>query len=325
MELEQLPGVRPAGRGRRSYDKPESMNNLPYVGVDVSKAYLDVASELSTQCHPNQPSAIAAWLKKLPPESHLIVEATGGYERPLVRACHRAGRPISVLNPARVRSFARGCLAKTDAIDASVLREFGRALQPKASPEAAPAQRALAELVSARDHLVVLKTQLVNGLEHAELPLVRQCFSSQLRALDQRIAKLEKALVAAIESSTELTRRHDLLRAHPGIGLITAATLLALLPELGCANRNQIAALAGLAPYNRDSGQKSGPRFTGHGRPKLRRALYLATLSAIRSCGPIADFYRRLRLAGKPAKVALIAAARKLLCSLNSSLKPASC
>jgi transposase len=300
------------------------MNNLAYIGVDVSKAHLDVASDLSTHRFPNEPAAIAAWIKKLPPQSHLIVEATGGYERSLRRACHKAGRPISVLNPARVRSFARakGCLAKTDVIDASVLRDFGRALQPKASPEAAPAQRELAELVSARDHLVVLKTQLTNALEHAELPLVRQCFSSQLRTLEARIAKLERALETSIQSSAELSRRHDLLRAQPGIGLLTAATLLALLPELGAANRNQIAALAGLAPYNRDSGQKSGPRFTGHGRPKLRRALYLATLSAIRSSGPIADFYRRLRSSGKPAKVALIASARKLLCSLNFSLKP---
>jgi transposase len=303
------------------------MNNLSYVGVDVSKAHLDVASDLTTQRQPNHPSAIAAWLKKLPPACHLIVEATGGYERPLVRACHRAGRPISVLNPARVRHFARACghLAKTDALDAVVLREFGRALQPKACPEIAPAQRELAELVSARDRLVDLRTQLVNALEHVETSLVRQCFQSQLKTLQRRIARLEKALAATIASHPELARRFQLLTAQPGIALLTAATLLALLPELGCANRNQIAALAGLAPYNRDSGQKSGPRFTGHGRPRLRRALYLATLSAIRSPGDLADFYRRLRLAGKPAKVALIASARKLLCFLNSSLKPSPC
>jgi transposase len=299
------------------------MNNLSYVGVDVSKAHLDVASDFAAQRHPNHPSAIAAWIKKLPPESHLIVEATGGYERPLVRACHRAGRPISVLNPARVRSFARarGCLAKTDALDAAVLRDFGRALQPKACPETAPALRELAELLSARDGLVKQRTEIINLLEHAELPLVRQGCTSLLRCLQRRIATLEKALAQSVQASAELARRHDLLRAQPGIGPLTAATLLALLPELGSANRNQIAALAGLAPYNRDSGQHSGPRFTGHGRPRLRRALYLATLSAIRSSGSLADFYRRLRLSGKPAKVALIASARKLLCFLNSLLK----
>jgi len=303
------------------------MNSLSYVGVDVSKAHLDVATDLTTQRQPNRPSAIAAWLKKLPPESHLIVEATGGYERPLVRACHRTGRPISVLNPTRVRHFARarGNLAKTDALDAVVLREFGRALQPKACPEIAPAQRELAELVSARDRLVDLRTQLLNALEHAEASLVRQCFQSQLKGLQRRIARLEKALAGTIASHPELARRFQILTAQPGIALLTAATLLALLPELGSANRNQIAALTGLAPYNRDSGQKSGPRFTGHGRPRLRRALYLATLSAIRSPGDLADFYRRLRAAGKPAKVALIATARKLLCFLNSSLKASPC
>ena len=303
------------------------MNSLSYVGVDVSKAHLDVATDLTTQRQPNRPSAIAAWLKKLPPESHLIVEATGGYERPLVRACHRTGRPISVLNPTRVRHFARarGNLAKTDALDAVVLREFGRALQPKACPEIAPAQRELAELVSARDRLVDLRTQLLNALEHAEASLVRQCFQSQLKGLQRRIARLEKALAGTIASHSELARRFQILTAQPGIALLTAATLLALLPELGSANRNQIAALTGLAPYNRDSGQKSGPRFTGHGRPRLRRALYLATLSAIRSPGDLADFYRRLRAAGKPAKVALIATARKLLCFLNSSLKASPC
>jgi transposase len=300
------------------------MNNLPYVGVDVSKAHLDAASDLALERHPNQPSAIAAWLKKLPPDCHLIVEATGGYERPLVRACHRAGRPISVLNPARVRHFARarGTLAKTDALDAVVLREFGRAFQPKACPEIAPAQQALAELVCARDRLIDLRTQLINSLEHAELALVRQCFRSQLKSLERRLARLEKALLATVESHPELARRFALLTAQPGVALVTATTLLALLPELGCANRNQIAAPGGLAPFNRDSGQKSGPRFTGQGRPRLRRALYLATLSAIRRPGDLADFYRHLRRAGKPAKVALIASARKLLCHLNSLLKP---
>jgi transposase len=303
------------------------MNNLSYIGVDVSKAHLDVAAELTVERQSNHPAAIAAWLKKLPPDCHLVVEATGGYERPLVRACHRAGRPISVLNPARVRHFARarGNLAKTDALDAVVLREFGRAFQPRACPEIAPAQQALAELVTARDRLSDLRTQLINALEHAELPLVRRCFESELKNLERRMDRLEKALRATVESHPELARRFALLTAQPGIGLVTATTLLALLPELGQANRNQIAALAGLAPFNRDSGQKSGPRFTGPGRPRLRRALYLATLSAIRAPGDLADFYRRLRSAGKPAKLALIACARKLLCFLNTLLKsPAS-
>src|SRR5258706_12075710 len=127
------------------------MNNLSYIGVDVSKAHLDVASDLAAQRHPNHPTAIAAWLKKLPPQGHLIVEATGGYERPLVRACHRAGRPITVLHPPPGRSFspAPGCLAQTHAIDSPLPRGVGPALQPKASPPAPPAPPQLARLVPA--------------------------------------------------------------------------------------------------------------------------------------------------------------------------------
>lgn len=299
------------------------MNNLSYVGVDVSKAHLDVASDRMAQRHPNQLAAILPWLKKLPPGSHLLVEATGGYERPLVEAAHRAGVPVSVLNPARVRHFARarGSLAKTDALDAAVLRAFA----PKAQPSSDPAVRQLAELLATRDHLVKLRTELSNALEHALLPLVRRCLASGQRALDRDIAKLEKAMERAIASSPALAPRFLALRSHHGIGLLTAAALLALLPELGSANRNQIAALAGLAPFNRDSGSCSGHRFISGGRPRLRRALYLATLSVIRSTGPLAAFYQRLRLSGKPAKLALIATARKLLCFLNSSLKSLPC
>jgi transposase len=303
------------------------MNNLSYVGVDVSKASLDVAGDHFARRTPNRPAAIAAWLKKLPPGSHLLVEATGGYERSLVEAAHRANLPVSVLNPARVRHFARarGTLAKTDAVDAALLRDFGRALAPKPTPQPDPAVRQLAELAATRDHLVKLRTALTNGLEQARLPLVRRCLTSQRRATDRHIAKLELALERVINASATLAPRYQALRSHHGIGLLTAAALLALLPELGSANRNQIAALAGLAPFNRDSGQSSGPRFIAGGRPRLRRALYLATLSVVRSSGPLAAFYRRLRLAGKPAKLALIATARKLLCFLNSSLKSLPC
>jgi len=295
------------------------MNNLTYIGVDVSKAYLDVASNRGLHRCPNRPTSIAGWLRKLPTPSHLIVEATGGYERTLVEACHRLGLAISVLNPARVRHFAkaRGALAKTDAIDARVLREFGAALQPKAQAPLAPTQRELAELITTRDQLVKIRTQLSNSLEQARLPLVRQTVGSQIRLLDRRIAKLEKAMAACLQQPT-LAPRAGLLLAQAGIGLQTAAVLLAQMPELGSLNRNQAAALAGLAPYNRDSGTLSGPRYVGHGRCRLRRALYMATLSAIRASGPLANFYHHLRSSGKPPKVALIASARKLICFLNS-------
>lgn len=310
------------GRVARN-DKPESMNTITYLGVDVSKAHLEVACAQRTRRIPNAPAAIDALIKKQPAGIHLVVEATGGYERSLVRAAHRAGLAVSVLNPARVRSFARasGRLAKTDAIDAITLRDFGAALHPQADPRPDPELDLLAELVNARDKLVALRTALTNALEHAELTLVRQSFASQARLLTARIAKLDAAILACVAASPPLNARYAKLKSHYGVGPQTAATLLAHLPELGHANRQQIASLAGLAPFNRDSGKSSGPRFVSGGRPRVRRALYLAALTAIRSDTPVAAFYRHLRSNGKPSKLALIASARKLLSFLNSSLK----
>ena len=304
-------------------DKPESMTTITYLGVDVCKAHLDVADAVQCRRYANTPSAIFALLKTLPPGSHLVLEATGGYERALVAACHQAAVAVSVLNPARVRAFARasGQLAKTDSIDAAVLRDFGSALRPVVAAAPDPAREELAELVNARDQLVALRTQLSNAQEHHALALVRRSFASQIRSLGTRIAKIDAAITTGIQASRALQSRATILASHHGVGPQTTATLLAHLPELGQANRHQICALAGLAPFNRDSGQSCGHRFTSGGRPRVRRALYLAALSAIRSDSPIATFYHHLRAKGKPAKLALIAAARKLLCFLNSSLK----
>jgi transposase len=299
------------------------MNPLSYLGVDVCKAHLDVADAQHRRRYVNTPSGVAALLKALPSQTQVILEATGGYERMLVSACHQAGLAVSVLNPARVRAFARasGQLAKTDSIDAAVLYQFGCALHPKAQPRPDPQRESLCELVNARDQLLALRTQLSNALEHLRSSLLRRSFTAQIRSLKTRIAQIDAAIEACIQSSCSLHSRATALGSHHGIGPQTTATLLAHLPELGRANRGQISALAGLAPFNRDSGQSEGHRFLTGGRPRVRRALYMATLSAIRSSSPIASFYHHLRSNGKPAKVALLAAARKLLCFLNSSLK----
>ena len=300
------------------------MISSSYIGIDVSKAQLDLADASSSKRLPNTKSGVAALLKSLPPRAHLVLEATGGYERTLVAAAHSARIAISVLNPARVRHFARatGRLAKTDPIDAALLRDFGQALQPLADPTPHPARTALAQLVHARQQLIDLRTQLSNALEHLSLPLLRQSFASQIRSLNTRIVRIDTAIEQAIAACRELASLASALCSHPGVGPQTTAVLLAYLPELGQANRAQIAALAGLAPFNRDSGQSQGPRFTNGGRPPVRRALYLAALTTIRSKNSkVGSFYHHLRSNGKPAKVALIAAARKLLCHLNSSLK----
>jgi transposase len=298
------------------------MNTLTYLGIDVSKAHLDLADAHATTRIATTPAAIKKLLERLPKDTHLLVEASGGYERPLVDACHHAAIPISVLNPTRVRRFAqaRGQYAKTDRIDARLLHDYGRALHPPATPPADPATRELAELVNARQQLVDARITVLGCLEHASHKTVLRLYRSQLLTLDRQIRIPH--ISALLTSSPSLRQKAQLLQSIKGIGPIIAATLLAHLPELGHANRQQIAALAGLAPFNSDSGQKSGRRFIKGGRPKVRRALYLAALSLLRSPSKqLCLFYRTLRSNGKPSKLALIATARKLLAHLNSSLK----
>ena len=300
-----------------------TMNTLNYIGIDVSKTELQISLSQRQRTRPNPPSGIASLLKALPPGSHLVVEATGGYERALVESAHAAKVPISVLNPARVRQFARakGQRAKTDPIDAEMIQQYAQTFQPAPGTAPEPDQHRLAALVDAREQMVVLRVQLRNMLEHTSEKIVCRLYQKELRSLDGSIAKLEKEMQATVTSSVTMAARHKKLLAQPGIGPVIAASLLAHLPELGQDNRRQIAALVGLAPFARDSGQFKGKRFIAGGRPKLRRLLYMAAVTLIRSTSPLASFYRRLRDLGKPPKVALIATARKLLVFLNSLFK----
>lgn len=275
---------------------------------------------------PNDPSGFAELRRRLPAGAHLCLEATGGYERALVGFCHAHGLAVSVLNPAWVRAFAQagGRLAKSDPIDATVLSAYGRAFAPAADAPPAPHTAALAELGALRSQLVDIQSQLTCAAEHLTLKVSRRVLAALERTLARAITRLEKELARTIAADRTLAARDATLQSHHGVGPLTSATLLALLPELGEASRTQIAALAGLAPYDDDSGPRRGQRHIRGGRRRVRRALYLASLSAIRQASsPLALFYRRLRAAGKPAKVALIATARKLLLALNHHLKTA--
>jgi len=297
------------------------------LGADISAATIELcARELRLPAQiPNTPKAIASLLKKLSGHSiHIVCEATGGCERALLEACWKAGVPVSRLNPARVRDFARsqGLLAKTDKIDAKALCDYGSLLRPDPTPQPSPAQARLAELVARRQDLLDLRIAETNRLSTVRDPEVRRLARRLVKTLEGQIQAIEKLIQETIDSEPPLRARCQQLRETRGVGLIVSATLLATLPELGSVARNAIAALAGVAPYNRDSGTLRGKRCIRGGRLQARRALYMAALVASRQNPVLRAFYLHLRSRGKPAKVALTALMRKLLIHLNSCLKP---
>jgi len=299
------------------------LNSSPIqVGIDVSKPILDCFILNKTHPLPNSPAGFRRLCRLLPAGSRVVLEATGGYERALVAHLQAAGIAVSVVNPRQVRDFARaqGRLAKTDAIDARVLADYGAAMAPKPTAKPDPTRRALSELCSLREQLVAIRTQLTNHGEHLQDRVTKRAVAASLATIERQIKALEADVAKKIKSDPFILSQFNTLTAHYGIGIITAATLLAQLPQLGSASRGQIAALAGLAPFNHDSGSLRGQRHIRGGRPKVRKALYLASITVIRN-GPLKAFYQRLRSNGKPPKVALIATARKLLILLNSSLK----
>jgi transposase len=310
-----------------------SPNNTPiiYVGVDVAKLTLQLdPTHLGLAQVDNTAAGLKTLLKvlaKLQRKSnaivHLVCEATGGHERLLMQALHEAGIPHSVLNGARARAFAKalGKEAKTDAIDALVLTSFGQQMQPPPTIPPTAEQRYLSSLISRRTQLVDMLVMEKNRLPTHSLPAVLKLAKLTLKHLQSQIAKLEVLIAKHTHDSQELHQRVQRLCLMQGVGQITATGLLATLPELGSLNRAQIAALAGLAPRNRDSGQYQGKRMIKGGRAPVRRYLYMAALSASRSNSKLKALYQRLIEKGKPAKVALTAVMRQLLVVLNSLLK----
>jgi transposase len=296
-----------------------------YAGLDIAKPNLQLHLGGRPYDLPNTTAGYRRLLKLLAarPGMHVVCEATGGYERGVVAALQQAEVPVSVLNPAWVRHFARatGQRAKTDPIDAASLTAFGQALNPKPTAPRSPEAQQLTELVRRRIQLLdVLVAQRLQA-EHLTLPVLQRQAKSLIRRLEKEVAQIEAHLQTLRTQVPELAQRAQKLEAIQGVGTLTALGVLAELPELGTLNRGQAAALAGLAPHPRESGQWRGQRRIGGGRPAVRRALYMAALVAARSNTQLKAFYQRLRLAGKPAKVALTAVMRKLIVLMNHLLK----
>ena len=293
------------------------------VGIDVAQATLDVwvAPEGAGWRVTNDAAGIAALVEQLGarPVSVIVVEATGGYEYAAVVALSLAGRPVAVVNPRQVRDFARatGRLAKTDRIDAQVLARFGTAVRPAARPLPSDAVRELDALVTRRRQLLEM-LQAERNRQRSARGTVGEQIRQHVAWLEQQLAALDAALRQRVEASPVWRATEELLRSVPGIGPTTAFTLLAELPELGTLSGRQIAALVGVAPFARDSGTLHGKRAIWGGRAPVRTVLYMATLAAVRWNPALTVAYRRLRDAGKPPKVALIACARKLLVILNA-------
>lgn len=298
------------------------------VGIDVSKREFVIAVDPSGERWTSETTAAAiatlvARLRALAPRI-IVVEATGGYERALVVGIAAAELPIAVVNPRQARAFAQaiGRTAKTDAIDAGVLAAFGGRVDLPARPVADAATRALAALMARRRQLLEMIGMERARLEHAPAtgPLTRD-LRRHIKWLERRVKDVDDDIGASIEAHPTWRVQDDLLRSVPGIGPTTARTLLADLPELGQLNRRAIAALVGVAPMNCDSGQLRGQRHIWGGRAPVRTTLYMATLTATRHNALLRAFYRRLRDAGKPAKVALVAVMRKLLTIANAMIK----
>lgn len=301
--------------------------NETYVGIDVSKDSLEVALRPSNtvQSFTNGEEGIAEILQLLRPQSPalIVLEATGKYERPMARALAVEGLPFNVINPRQARAFARatGILAKTDRIDALLLARFAETLRPEARSLKDEQTEALGELVTRRRQIVEMITAEKNRHAMATEKRVRRDIQVHIRWMEKRLDDLNDDIDQWIRQSPLWREKDQLLQSVTGVGPVLASTILGSLPELGTLNRKQIAALVGVAPFNRESGRHKGKQKIQGGRSAVRSVLYMGTVAGIRSNPVLRSFYERLVAKGKPKKLALTACMRKLLVILNTMIK----
>lgn len=294
-----------------------------YLGIDISKLHLDLSDPVPVKRLANTQRAILPWLKSLPPETILVCEASGGYEALLLSLAHALHRPIIQLNARQVRDFARAQnrLAKTDRIDADLIAEFARTFQPKPLPSPDPLQEQLLALVKHRSHLLTQITQNNNLTQTLSDKNLLRLIAKTVAFLHKQVAQLEALIQTKVAASPDLRAKVNRLQQVQGIGLLTATSLVALMPELGSLSETQAAALAGVAPFNHDSGQFRGQRHIFGGRSQLRSVLYMAALVASRHNPILRPLYLRLLERGKAKKLALTALMRKLIVLANHLLK----
>jgi transposase len=312
------------GDASKSLQEEEDM---AFVGIDVSKRHLDVAVRPSNEVFRvvNGDAGIGTLVERLKvlAPTLVVLEATGGFEQPIVAALALAAIPMAVVNPRQARDFAKaiGRLAKTDAIDASVLAQFADVVRPEPRPLDDEQTRELAAVVARRRQLVEMLTAETNRMYACRSPRVRKGIQEHVAWLRRQIKDVDRELDDRLRSTPVWREKDDLLQSVPGVGPVLSRTLLAELPELGTLNRAQIAALVGVAPLNRDSGTMRRRRSVWGGRASIRAPLYMAALVASRRNPTLRALYERLVAAGKAKKVALVACMRKLLVTMNAMLR----
>lgn len=293
-----------------------------YIGVDVGKRRLDASIGGSSACSfAYTPTGLRSLFRHVAGQRNICLccEATGGYEKRLVEGAMSKGIPIAVMNPKRVRDYARskGILAKTDSIDAVVIASYAKQNKPSALQKQPEWQSRFEELVTRRENLVDMRKRDLNRLEHEPDAMVKRSVMRVTKVLEKEIVRIETQIESLIDDEPELKAVADRLKNVRSLGPITVYSLLAYIPELGALSDKQVTSLVGLAPFNRDSGLMRGQRKIKGGRARVRKTLYMAAVTATRYNPVLKAFYRRLKENGKPSKVALTAVMRKLLILSN--------